>query len=42
MILKLNSVTGEDVDKGISSTYTLYKNKLKKKVYYGTGWLGME
>ena len=40
--IKIDSVTGEDVDKGISEagTYTLNKNKLKKKVYYGTGWLG--
>ena len=40
--IKIDSVTGEDVDKGISEagTYTLDKNKLKKKVYYGTGWLG--
>ena len=40
--IKIDSVTGEDVDKGISEagTYTLNKSKLKKKVYYGTGWLG--
>ena len=40
--IKIDSVTGEDVDKGISEAgfYTLNNNKLKKKVYYGTGWLG--
>ena len=40
--IKIDSVTGEDVDKGISEAgfYTIDKNKLKKKVYYGTGWLG--
>ena len=40
--IKIDSVTGEDVDKGISEAgfYTIDRNKLKKKVYYGTGWLG--
>ena len=40
--IKIDSVTGEDVDKGISEAgfYIIDKNKLKKKVYYGTGWLG--
>ena len=40
--IKIDSVTGEDVDKGISEAgfYTLNNNKLQKKVYFGTGWLG--
>ena len=40
--IKFDSVTREDVDKGVSEAgfYTVNKNKLKKKVYYGTGWLG--
>tara|TARA_B100000242_G_scaffold153520_1_gene109640 strand:- start:25 stop:510 length:486 start_codon:yes stop_codon:yes gene_type:complete len=40
--IKIDSITGEDTDKGVAEagTYTLNDNKLKKKVYYGTGWLG--
>ena len=40
--IKIDSITGEDTDKGVAEagTYTLDDNKLKKKVYYGTGWLG--
>ena len=40
--IKIDSTTGEDIDKGISEagTYKLENNKVKKKVYYGTGWLG--
>lgn len=40
--IKIDSITGEDIDKGISEagTYTLVNNQLEKKVYYGTGWLG--
>ena len=40
--IKIDSITGEDIDKGISEagTYTLENNQLEKKVYYGTGWLG--
>ena len=40
--IKIDSITGEDIDKGISEagTYTLENNQLEKKVYYGTGWHG--
>ena len=40
--IKIDSITGEDIDKGVAEagTYTLDDNILKKKVYYGTGWIG--
>ena len=40
--IKIDSITGEDIDKGISEagTYILENYQLEKKVYYGTGWLG--
>lgn len=40
--IKIDSVSLEDIDKGSSEAgmYILEGNKLKKKVYYGTGWIG--
>ena len=40
--IKTDSVSLEDTDKGSSEAgmYALEDNKLKKKVYYGTGWIG--
>jgi hypothetical protein len=40
--IKLDTITGEDMDKGISEagTYVIENKKLRKKIFYGTGWLG--
>ena len=40
--IKIDPVTLEDTDNGSSEAgmYLLEDNMLKKKVYYGTGWIG--
>ena len=40
--IKTDSVSLEETDKGSSEAgmYALEDNMLKKKVYYGTGWIG--